>query len=244
MEQLRVVVVDDHPIYRCGLVGLLEAGGVAVAGVADGVEEAMAVVRATRPDAVLTDLYLSDGSGIELVKRVVAHDPRIRTVVLTVSHDRNEMLAAIRAGADGFLTKEQALSNMDNPDAEALLGDTLAPERNIERRLDALCKNTPYTAEFMPTPYMDLDLAKRLTVRRLNRLEADGEDPAKIERLIKFVVSTETISAGINLPAKRVVFPSLVKFIKKQPRLLSAADGALRTYAPGSFGERPGFSPS
>ena len=108
MEQLRVVVVDDHPIYRCGLVGLLEAGGVAVAGVADGVEGAMAVVRATRPDAVLTDLYLSDGSGIELVKRVVAHDPRIRTVVLTVSHDSNEMLAAIRAGADGFLTKEQA----------------------------------------------------------------------------------------------------------------------------------------
>jgi DNA-binding NarL/FixJ family response regulator len=108
MEQLRVVVVDDHPIYRCGLVGLLEAGGVAVAGVADGVEGAIAVVRATRPDAVLTDLYLSDGSGIELVKRVVAHDPRIRTVVLTVSHDSNEMLAAIRAGADGFLTKEQA----------------------------------------------------------------------------------------------------------------------------------------
>ena len=69
MEQLRIVVVDDHPIYRCGLVGLLEAGGVAVAGVADGVGEAMAVVRATRPDAVLTDLYLSDGSGIELVKR-------------------------------------------------------------------------------------------------------------------------------------------------------------------------------
>jgi DNA-binding NarL/FixJ family response regulator len=108
MEQLRVVVVDDHPIYRCGLVGLLEAGGVAVAGVADGVEEAMAAVRASRPDAVLTDLYLSDGSGIELIKRVVAHDPRIRVVVLTVSHDSNEMLAAIRAGADGFLTKEQA----------------------------------------------------------------------------------------------------------------------------------------
>ena len=56
----------------CGLVGLLEAGGVAVAGVADGVEEAMAAVRATRPDAVLTDLYLRDGSGIELVRRVVA----------------------------------------------------------------------------------------------------------------------------------------------------------------------------
>ena len=96
---------------------------------------------------------------------------------------------------EGLLTKEQALSNMDNPDAEALLGDTLAPERNIERRLDALCKNTPYTAEFMPTPYMDLDLAKRLTVRRLNRLEADGEDPAKIERLIKFEKDIDVAAA-------------------------------------------------
>src|SRR3954465_5849873 len=108
MEQLRVVVVDDHPIYRRGLVGLLEAGGVAVAGGAEGGGGALAAARASRPDAVLTDLYLNDGSGIELVKRVVAHDPRIRNVVLTVSHDSNEMLAAIRAGADGFLTKEQA----------------------------------------------------------------------------------------------------------------------------------------
>jgi hypothetical protein len=96
---------------------------------------------------------------------------------------------------EGLLTKEQALSNMDNPDAEALLGDTLAPERNIERRLDALCKNTPYSEEMMPTPYMDLDLAKRLTVRRLNRLEADAEAPEKIERLIKFEKDIDVAAA-------------------------------------------------
>lgn len=96
---------------------------------------------------------------------------------------------------EGLLTKEQALSNMDNPDAEALLGDTLAPERNIERRLDALCKNTPYSEEMMPTPYMDLDLAKRLTIRRLNRLEADGEAAEKIERLIKFEKDIDVAAA-------------------------------------------------
>jgi len=96
---------------------------------------------------------------------------------------------------EGLVTKEQALSNMDNPDSEALLGDTLAPERNIEQRLDDICKAKAYTAELMPTPYMDLDLAKRLTVRRLNRLEADREPPEKIERLIKFEKDIDVAAA-------------------------------------------------
>jgi DNA-binding NarL/FixJ family response regulator len=108
MEQLRVVVVDDHPIYRRGLVGLLESGGIAVVGVAEGVAEAMAVISATHPDIVLADLYLADGSGVALARQVAELHTGIRTVMLTVSHDPEEMLAAIRAGADGFLTKDQA----------------------------------------------------------------------------------------------------------------------------------------
>jgi hypothetical protein len=95
----------------------------------------------------------------------------------------------------GLITKEQALTNMDNPDSEAILGDTMAPERNIERRLDAIIKANEYTAELMPTPYMDLDLAKRLVVRRLNRIEADGESQDKIDRLVAFEQDIDDISA-------------------------------------------------
>jgi hypothetical protein len=95
----------------------------------------------------------------------------------------------------GLLTNEQALTQMDNPDTEALIGDTMAPERNIERRLDAICKAKVYDAALMPTPYMDLDMAQRLVVRRLNRLEADGEPEDKIERLIKFQKDIDVASA-------------------------------------------------
>ena len=73
MQQLRVVVVDDHPIYRRGLVGVLESGGIAVVGVADGVTDAISVVEATQPDAVLVDLYLADGSGIALACVVITY---------------------------------------------------------------------------------------------------------------------------------------------------------------------------
>src|SRR4051794_25046533 len=130
MEQLRVVVVDDHPIYRRGLVALLEHGGLAVVGVAESVEQATAAVAPTRPDAVLIDLYLADGSGIALVRRVSEIDASIRTVILTVSHDADEMLAAIRAGADGFLTKDQAPERL-----VSVIQGVVAGEAALSRRM-------------------------------------------------------------------------------------------------------------
>src|SRR6478735_7086432 len=132
MEQLRVVVVDDHPIYRCGLVGLLEAGGVAVAGVADGVEGAMAVVRATRPDAVLTDLYLSDGSGIELVKRVGAHD------FLTKEQAPERLVRAL----EGVFVGEAALSRQ-------MTGYLVRDLRDGDRRV-ALASHFPHRERLTP----------------------------------------------------------------------------------------------
>lgn len=95
----------------------------------------------------------------------------------------------------GLITKEQGLANTDNPDTDALLGDTLAPEKNIERRLDAIIKASEYTSALMPTPYMDLDLAKRLVVRRLNRIEADGESQDKLDRLIAFEKDIDYVAA-------------------------------------------------
>lgn len=94
-----------------------------------------------------------------------------------------------------LLTPEQALTNMDNPDSDAILGDTLAPEKNIEHRLDMIIKASAYTEEMMPTPYMDLDLARRLVVRRLNRIEADGESPDKLQRLMQFEQDIDVVAA-------------------------------------------------
>lgn len=140
----------------------------------------------------------------------------------------------------GLITKEEALANIDHPDAEALLGDTLAPERNIERRLDEIQKASEYGEKYMPTPYMDLGLAKRLVVRRLNRLEADGEPADKIERLLSFMADVDSMTTTANTPPPGAGNPALPGGGQAMPPAV-AAPGA--PPGPGMPGPPPGAPP-
>ncbi len=188
MEQLRVVVVEDHPIYRRGLVALLEQGGVAVVGVADGVEQAIVAIVATRPDAVLVDLYLSDGSGVALVRRVVELDPTIRTVILTVSHDADEMLAAVRAGADGFLTKDQAPERL-----VSVLRGVVAGEAALSRRMAGHLLRDVRAGQRRISIASRLPHRERLTPRQLEVLQliAAGNTTAEMADIL--CLSPETV---------------------------------------------------
>jgi DNA-binding NarL/FixJ family response regulator len=101
------VIVEDHLLFARGLTAVLEADGLAVAGVARGVREGAEMVGRLVPDAVVIDLFLEDGSGLDLIARLRAeHGEKLTLVVLTGSHDPEHMLAAVRAGADGYLTKD------------------------------------------------------------------------------------------------------------------------------------------
>jgi two-component system nitrate/nitrite response regulator NarL len=188
MGQLHVVVVDDHPIYRRGLVSLLEQGGVAVVGVADGIEDAVAAVVSTRPDAVLIDLYLTDGSGIALVRRVAQIDDRIRSVILTVSHDADEMLGAIRAGADGFLTKDQAPERL-----VSVLQGVVAGEAALSRRMVGHLVRDVRAGQRRISIATRLPHRERLTPRQLEVLQliAAGNTTSEMAELLS--LSPETV---------------------------------------------------
>ena len=79
---MRVVVVDDHPVFRKGLVALLSADGIEVVGEAENGLEAIAIVAETSPDVVLMDLGMPELGGIEATERIVAADPGIRVIVM------------------------------------------------------------------------------------------------------------------------------------------------------------------
>jgi DNA-binding NarL/FixJ family response regulator len=104
---IRVLVVDDHPVFRAGLVAILQdLDDVEVVAQACDGEQAIDEVASHRPDVVLMDLRMPGIGGLGATARITAHHPNTAVVVLTMDSDHDSVFAALRAGARGYLLKE------------------------------------------------------------------------------------------------------------------------------------------
>ena len=104
-EQIRVVVADDHPLFREGVITSLRSmDDINVVGEAENADEAVRVVREELPDLALLDVTMP-GGGIEAARKIAAACPATRIVMLTVSEDEDDLLAAMKAGASGYVLK-------------------------------------------------------------------------------------------------------------------------------------------
>ena len=101
----RVVLADDHPMFREGLRFTLERAGIQVVGEAGDGEEALAVVADTDPDVVVMDLAMPRLGGLAATERLASSGGRARVLVLTLSEDDADVFAAVRVGAMGYLVK-------------------------------------------------------------------------------------------------------------------------------------------
>lgn len=111
--QTRVVVVDDHAVFRDGLVAILDSlEGVEVVGDARDGLEALEVVAATRPDVVVMDLHMPRMNGVEATRLVTAEHPGTKVLVLTMLADDESVFAALDAGAAGYLLKESGRADL------------------------------------------------------------------------------------------------------------------------------------
>lgn len=108
MQTIRIVTVDDHPIFRDGLRRLLEAeGGFEVVGEAGSCREAVECVAALAPDVLLLDLAMPDGSGLDVL-RAIERSAGVRPILLTAGADKRETLEALQLGARGLVLKHSA----------------------------------------------------------------------------------------------------------------------------------------
>jgi DNA-binding NarL/FixJ family response regulator len=106
IEQVKVLVVDDHPVFREGFAALLEnIDEVAVVGTAANGIDALAAVGELAPDVVVMDVQMPDMDGIEATRRVLTEHPGVGVVVLTMSEEDATVFDAVRAGARGYLLK-------------------------------------------------------------------------------------------------------------------------------------------
>lgn len=108
---MRLLLVDDHPLFLEGLKHLLATYGAEVAGTARDGLEALAQVRALNPDVVLMDIQMPRCNGLDATRLIKAENPEVRVVMLTMSGDEEDLFQAIRAGACGYLLKTQDIDD-------------------------------------------------------------------------------------------------------------------------------------
>ena len=121
----RVMVVDDHPMWRDAVVrDLAAAGHNVVATAADG-GEAVRRAPASRPEVVVLDLQLPVMSGVEVTRALVAADPSVRVLVLSASGEHADVLEAVKAGATGYLVKSASSSELLDAVARTALGEAV-----------------------------------------------------------------------------------------------------------------------
>lgn len=109
---LRVLIADDHALFRDGLRSLLEAQGIEVIAEARNGREAIELARVHKPDVVLMDLSMPEMGGLEATRLLTAELPEIRVVVLTASEDDADLFEAVKSGAQGYLPKDLEASQL------------------------------------------------------------------------------------------------------------------------------------
>ena len=111
-EPVRVLIVDDHPIWREGTARYLAEAGYTIAGTAGDGAQALRITAAVRPDVVLLDLNLPDMDGAEVTRSLLAAHPSVRVLMLSASGARQDVLNAVTAGAIGYVLKSAQLAEL------------------------------------------------------------------------------------------------------------------------------------
>jgi DNA-binding NarL/FixJ family response regulator len=206
---LRILIVDDHPVVRAGLAGMLAAeDDIEVVGDAGDGEEAVVVARRMRPDVVLMDLRMPRVDGAEATARIVTADPNIKVLILTTYDTDSDIIRAVEAGATGYLLKDTPRTELAAAVRAAARGETvLAPPvaaRLVNRlRTPTWEQLTPREAEVLAA------VARGLSNAEVGRELFIGEATVKTHLLRIFAkLGVDDRTAAVTLAYERGILPT------------------------------------
>lgn len=218
---IRLMLVDDHDVVRQGLKTLLERRpGITVVGEAGTVAEAIAEAHQCRPDIIVMDVRLPDGTGIEACREIRAENPEIRVVMLTSYADDEAVLAAIMAGASGYLLKQtRARALVEAIEVIAKGGSLLDPvvADHALSRIRAIAAGEQSPEERQLASLTDQE-------RRILPLIAEGKTNKEIasilflsDKTVKNYVSSILEKLGLTRRAQAAAFSARLKGMEETP---------------------------
>ena len=199
MSGPRVLIVDDHALFRSGVKAELE-GLVEVVGDAGSVEEAVRLISDAKPEVVLLDVQMPGGGGVEVIRQVALRRPGQRFLALSVSDAPEDVIAVIRAGARGYVTKTISAPELADAVRRVHEGDAVFSPRLAGFVLDAFAGEPP-------PPSADPDL-EQLTEREREVLRHIARGYLYKEIALRLGISAKTVEAHVSAVLRKLQLSS------------------------------------
>ena len=162
---MKIVIVDDHILFREGLAAIIRSeSDIEIVGQAGNVQEAVATVRALKPDMVLMDFGLPDGTGAEATQAILQEHPACKIVFLTMSEQDEDLFAAIRSGAKGYLLKNMRPSKLISSLRSVQQGESAISRSMTLRLMEELARTreTPRSPEPVTLTRREIEVLREL----------------------------------------------------------------------------------
>ena len=194
----RVLIVDDHELFRAGVRGQLEPD-MEVVGEAAGVDDALRLIEATDPDVVLLDVHMPDGGGVAVLHRAAQLEAMPRFLALSASDAAEDVIAVIRAGARGYVTKSISARELQDAIERVREGDAVFSPRLAGFVLDAFADSAPAPA--VEGDEHDVD---QLTPREREVLRHLARGYLYKEIAQRLGISTKTVEAHVSAVLRKL----------------------------------------
>lgn len=216
-DKSKILVVDDHPMIREGLVRLVDdEQDLAICGQADDAPEALKAISETKPDVVVVDISLKNSSGIELMKSIKAQYPKLPVLILSMHNEALYAERALRAGAMGYIMKQEASEKLLAAIRHVLVGQIYVSDKVSKRLIRKLARGK---TDMVASPIDSLSDRELEVFHLIGQGYGTSQIAEKLYLSIKTIETYRThIKEKLNLTNSRELLQYAIQWVSSQKK--------------------------